>query len=546
VDLLISIVGGNSSDSLRITGWYADSSAMSQAILFMSSGAVLSAAEMTGKGLIKDGSAGDMELFGVPGFATTFIAGPNTRMTGASGMDIYVYNAGSGEVHITDPGGGSLRFGTGISATTTLGLGEEGSLVINLGNQGDMIHLENFDPTDAENFESVFDFEFADGSVLSLQDLLDQGFDLSGTSDADTLTGTSVTDRMLAGAGDDTLQGGRGDDTMDGGAGSDVYLFSRGDGVDTINEDDSTAGNVDTIRFDDSVEVADVRVSREGLSLYLSMDGSTDRIEISNWFGEGADTVEQVEFADGIVWGKADVVARLPLVIIGTEGEDQLYGTARGDVLQGLGGNDNLNGGSGNDIYLFGRGAGQDLINDYDEMAGNVDTVRFDPSVSTADIKVTRDYSSLHLEIDGTTDQIILNSWFNGDANKVEQFEFADGTVWDGAMLESLVATAPATEEADVLFGNSGANALTGFGGDDELYGEGGDDTLDGGAGTDYLIGGAGSDVYLFGAGSGQDWIEDADLTGGDTVGKLHLLDLECIHPKPVGQNNLIGCAFNA
>jgi len=186
-------------------------------------------------------------------------------------------------------------------------------------------------------------------------------------------------------------------------------------------------------------------------------------------------------------------------------------------VLQGLGGNDNLNGGSGNDVYLLGRGAGQDLVTDYDEEAGNVDTVRFDASVSTADIKVTRDYSSLHLEIGGTADHIILNNWFNGDANKVEQFEFADGTVWDVAMLESLVLTAPATEEADLLFGNSNANTLIAFGGNDELYGEGGDDTLDGGVGNDYLIGGAGSDVYLFGAGSGQDWIEDADLTGGDT-----------------------------
>lgn len=210
-------------------------------------------------------------------------------------------------------------------------------------------------------------------------------------------------------------------------------------------------------------------------------------------------------------------VAVSDVTIEGTEGNDTLFGTSGADVMAGGAGNDDLYGGAGDDVYLFSRGDGVDLVNENDATAGNVDTVRFDASVSTADIKVTRDYSSLHLEIDGTTDRIILNNWFNGDASKVEQVEFADGTVWDVAMLESLVVTAPATEEADVLFGNSGSNALMGLGGDDELYGGGGDDTLDGGAGNDSLVGGTGSDVYLFGAGFGQDWIEDYDPTGGDT-----------------------------
>ncbi|MFS2036840.1 calcium-binding protein [Polaromonas sp. CT11-55] len=361
VDLVISIIG--SSDSLRIAGWYADPDAMSRAILFTSGNTALSSAELTDRGLIKDGSAGDMDLHGIPGFATTFIAGPNTRMTGNSGMDIYVYNAGSGEVHITDPGGGAVRFGSGVSATATLGLGD-GSLLIQLGNQDDKIYLENFDPSNAGNFQSVWNFEFAGGSTLNLQDLLNQGFDLSGTADAETINGTSVTDRILGGAGDDVLRGGRGDDTLDGGAGSDVYLFSRGDGVDTINESDATPGNVDTIRFDDSVSVADVRVSREGLNLYLGTDGSTDRIQISNWFADGANTVEQVEFADGTVWNAQTLTDMA--IFLGTPDQDDLVGSQGNDMLRGLDGDDILFGGDGFDVLE--GGAGNDSLSD---MAGS-------------------------------------------------------------------------------------------------------------------------------------------------------------------------------
>ncbi|MFS2036833.1 calcium-binding protein [Polaromonas sp. CT11-55] len=521
VDLLISIIG--SSDSLRISGWYADSSEMSQAILFTSGGAMLSAAEMTGKGLLKDGSAGSLDLYGVPDFATTFIAGPNTRMTGASGRDTYIYEQGSGEVHITDPGGGTVRFGSGISTAATLGL-DAGSLVIRLGNQGDMIHLENFDPTDAEGFWSVQRLEF-DGSVLSLEDLLDQGFDLSGTSDADTITGTSVTDRILAGAGDDVLQGGEGDDTLDGGAGSDVYLFSRGDGFDTVNEDDSTAGNVDTIRFDETVAVSDVRVSREGLNLYLSMDGSTDRIEIGNWFGEGADTVEQVEFADGTIWSKADLEARLPTAITGTEGDDQLIGSGAFETLEGLSGNDVLSGGAGNDVYLFKRGDGQDIINDYDETLGNIDAVRFDSGISAADVRVTRDSSSnLFLSIDGTQDRIQLGNWFEGGAHQVERVLFADGTMWGPDDLVAMAQFGP-TEGGDYLGGTEETDFLYGQGGNDFLSGEGGGDFIDGGSGNDYLQGGAGDDYLAdsdgsnyYNGGAGDDTLQGsgaADLLMG-------------------------------
>jgi Ca2+-binding RTX toxin-like protein len=513
VDLVISIIG--SSDSLRIAGWYADANAMSQAILFTSGGAVFSAAEMTGKGLLKDGSAGGMDLHGVPGFATTFIAGPNTRMTGASGMDTYVYNQGSGEVHITDPGGGAVRFGSGVSTTATLGLGD-GSLLIQLGNQGDVIYLENFDPSDAENFESVLDFEFSNGSTLSLQDLLDQGFDLTGTSDADIITGTSVTDRILAGTGDDVLEGG---------AGNDVYLYSRGDGSDRIEDYDETAGNVDTLRFDSTIAVSDIKVTRSPEDLYLEIAGTGDRITLGGWFiGGGSSLIEQIEFHDGTVWDAATLES---LVVVGaaSEGSDELVGTVGDDTINGLGGddelmgvggddtldggagNDYLAGGAGSDVYLFGRGSGQDVILEFTETEGDIDTLRFDGTVETADVTVTRDQTGiLSLSINGTDDRVQLNNWFadNTDQFKqVERVEFANGTIWNAQTLTDM-ATFLGTPGQDNIAGSQYADMLRGLDGDDSLFGGEESDALEGGDGDDNLSDMAGSSNY-FNGGSGDD-----------------------------------------
>jgi hypothetical protein len=80
----------------------------------------------------------------------------------------------------------------------------------------------------------------------------------------------------------------------------------------------------------------------------------------------------------------------------------------------------------------------------------------------------------------------------------VEQFRFADGTIWD--------------RQAIALM------ALRGTAGDDVLVGYDGNDLLDGGAGNDLLIGGTGSDTYLFGRKSGNDTIEEAyDPSSKDT-----------------------------
>ncbi|GIW56423.1 MAG: hypothetical protein KatS3mg082_2827 [Nitrospiraceae bacterium] len=102
-------------------------------------------------------------------------------------------------------------------------------------------------------------------------------------------------------------------------------------------------------------------------------------------------------------------------------------------------------------------------------------------------------------------------------AYRIEQIQFANGTVWDAATL---------AQSDPGCHGNRCRrfpcraiqldNTILGLGGDDTLYGQEGDDLLDGGAGDDTLFGGTGADTYVFGRGSGHDTVYDDNFNGAE------------------------------
>jgi Ca2+-binding RTX toxin-like protein len=216
-----------------------------------------------------------------------------------------------------------------------------------------------------------------------------------------------------------------------------------------------------------------------------------------------------------------------------------------------------LTGGAGSDTYLFGRGSGQDTVNNYDTSTGKLDTIQLAADIVVADIIAVRSGSNLVLSIVGTTDKLTVSNYFLTDGVNtyaVEAVKFADGTTWNIDALKNIVTQGTATADNlqgyatadslnglagnDYLYGRVGNDTLNGGADNDYLYGEGGDDllygglgvdtlygdadndTLDGGAGNDALTGGAGSDTYLFGRGSGQDTVNNYDTSTGklDTI----------------------------
>jgi Ca2+-binding RTX toxin-like protein len=591
--LYLSLNGG--ADQLRLSGWFGWDSFKVERVEF-SDGTVWDAAAMfaqidggTEGADFLVGTSGDDVINGLGGNDTIYGGTGNDMLSGdagsdvldgSTGNDIYLFGPGSGQDTISDgdlTAGNvdTVRYAAGVAPSDVTVRRDLDSLYLSLNGGYDQLTLSNWFKGDEYKVERV---EFADGTVWDGAALLAQipsvteGDDtLVGTAGDDVINalggndqiyGMDGNDLLIGGSGYDNLDGGAGNDTLDGGkgayydqlnggAGNDTYLFGSGSGQVYINDFDQTAGNVDTVRFAAGVTPTDVTVTRDQWSLYLSLNGGTDRLTLADWFYDDAYRIELVEFADGIVWDAAALVALLPGV---TEGNDTLVGTAGDDVISGLGGddqlygqvgndalngdtgndyldggagNDNLDGGSGNDflqgregndVYLFGPGSGQDTIDDYDWTEGNLDTVRFAPGVAPSDVTVTRDPWNLYLNLNGGTDSLKLSNWYGEVAAKIERVEFADGTVWDGTELPGKISGA--TENSESLVGTTGDDVMNGLGGDDQLYGMEGNDTLDGGAGNDTLYGVVGNDVYLFGPGSGQDIIEDYDPTVGnvDTV----------------------------
>jgi hypothetical protein len=123
----------------------------------------------------------------------------------------------------------------------------------------------------------------------------------------------------------------------------------------------------------------------------------------------------------------------------GLGGNDSLTGGSGNDTLDGGSGNDSLNGGQGNDLYLMEKGGGQDTLSD----SGGNDTLKL-LGLNPGDLTVTQDAANLYLTLaDGTRAKI--NGWFSNPANRFEQVQFADGTVWTTADLETRIVVPAAT-----------------------------------------------------------------------------------------------------
>ncbi len=554
-NLYLSIIGTN--DLLTVSNFFSGEQYQVEQVTFADSTVVWTAAELVAQLSTATegddylvGDAGDNIINGLGGNDTLIgsegddiLDGGvgNDRLEGGVGNDVYKFGRDYGydaifENDITAGNRDTIEFAAGVSPADVSVRRSGDNLNLRIIGTYDQLTISNFFAGEQYQVEQI---TFTDSTeVWTAADLIAQtsvateGDDyLVGDAGDNVINGMGGNDTLVGNEGNDTLDGGAGDDRMEGGVGNDVYRFGRGAGYDTIFDSDTTIGNFDTIEFSAGVAPADVSVRRNGNDLYLTITETGERLTISGFFSGERYQVEQITFVDSTeVWTAAELVAQLSTA---TEGDDYLVGDASDNVMNGLGGNDTLignegndtldggagndrlEGGVGNDIYVFGHGAGSDIIIDNDPTVGNLDTIKFAAGVTPADISVSRVGSNLYLKIVSTGEQLNILSFFSGEQYQVEQITFADSTeIWTAAELIAQLSTA--TEGDDYLVGDAGDNVINGLGGNDTLIGNAGNDTLDGGAGNDFLQGGAGDDVYVFGHGSGSDTIFDSDATIGN------------------------------
>ena len=118
---------------------------------------------------------------------------------------------------------------------------------------------------------------------------------LSGNNRNNVLYGMGGNDYLSGATGADSLYGGLGNDSLNGGRGNDRYFFMTGDGVDTIDDLDTTAGNSDKLVFEGSVASSQLWLTQSGTNLVVSLIGTTDKVTISNWYVSDAYKVETLQ-----------------------------------------------------------------------------------------------------------------------------------------------------------------------------------------------------------------------------------------------------------
>ena len=379
-------------------------------------------------------------------------------------------------------------------------------------------------------------YRFDGGRVYSSSELVgDFSDDVVEGDDADGhhhLLGGRNDDRVVTSVAFATLSGGRGNDTLTASGGNDTFLWSLGDGSDTI---DDTSAKVDSIGrpqpnsivFSARIAASDVRLAGAAGSLRLQIGPDpNDGIVIAGYDQGNADAttpIDRLVFADGSVLSFTDLLARGfdggdgDDVLSATAGDDRLDGHAGNDLLRGGAGNDTLIGGTGddtlvggagNDRYVFAAGDGQDVIDNADATVGSVDTLELS-GIAPADIVLVANATDLVIQVRDSTDRITVRNHFNGAA--LDGIDFGSGIVWNEADIAARLTTLAFTEGPDFVTGTNGDDNLLALGGNDTVWGIGGADHLDGGTGNDQLRGGDGADTLLGADGNDSLWGDTGD-----------------------------------
>ncbi|WP_157665876.1 calcium-binding protein [Tatumella citrea] len=258
-----------------------------------------------------------------------------------------------------------------------------------------------------------------------------------GLDGNDTLTGSKFTD---------TLYGNKGDDYLNGSYGNDLYIYTRGDGHDTIMES-SFEGTDDRLWLKD-ITASQVTVSRDGADILLTIaessagaaDGGSVRLVDQAASGKFQTGVEWLEFADGTRWNQQQLREQMFATAI-TPGDDRITGSNMDDRLQGGHGDDYLNGSYGNDLYIYARGDGHDTIME-SSFEGTDDRLWL-KDITASQVTVSRDGADMLLTIaessagaaDGGSVRLVDQAESGKFQTGVEWVDFANGLSWNTSML---------------------------------------------------------------------------------------------------------------
>lgn len=316
----------------------------------------------------------------------------------------------------------------------------------------------------------------------------------------DVLVTSSVDGQRWTNSGGEVAVGGEGDDEIWLGGGKQIVYFGAGQGDDAISV---TKFKTPDWTFEPRVEIRLVDLIQDDVTIARSTEpGSADLIVTVNATGETL-TLRNVLFKESpialsLMFHDGTSVSFEDLAIDwglrSGDGDDVLVDWGDlSSVIDGGAGNDILQGGRGDDTYIFGRGYGQDTIQEYVTNSYS-DRVLFGPNIEFDDLIfefADASQQDLIIRIDGTDDELRIEKHFVWDMPIIAWFELSDGTEFSAYDIDIAVfAQAPTPS-------------------DDTIKGLVWDDVLEEAGGTDTLMGGLGNDTYIFDFGDGSAVISD-------------------------------------
>ena len=288
----------------------------------------------------------------------------------------------------------------------------------------------------------------------------------TGNNEGNVLTGNSAANVLIGLAGNDTYVIGTGDTVVE----------AQSDGADTVVSGItySLAANVENLTLigfsaiygtgnaldnvlNGLLNLAgntltggagnDTYIIGTGDTVVEAVNGGTDTVQSGLTHTLGANVENLILTGFSAVNGTGNTLANM---MIGNSGTNTLSGLAGKDTLRGGLGNDTVNGGSDNDTFLFGRGEGQDLVQDN---SGTADKLLYDAGINPLDLVISRQANDLRLTIHGSSDQITVQNWYVGTVNRTETIQAGNGQTLLSTQVDQLIqAMAGFTQQAGLTW----------------------------------------------------------------------------------------------
>jgi len=215
------------------------------------------------------------------------------RITGNQDNNVIV--GGAGNDTLSGGGGDDLFLVEGDSGSDTVS-GGAGFDEIRGSDRDDIFRFASYS---GENTVERIDGGGGYNRIVSGAWFGNMDFSTTQLVNIDRIDGSAGDNQIAGSAGDDVLWGAGGSDQLTGGLGNDTYILGRGDGKDTIVENDATAGNTDVAQFMSGVAADQIWFRKASNNLEVSIIGTSDKLVIKDWYLGDAYRVEEIKTTDG-------------------------------------------------------------------------------------------------------------------------------------------------------------------------------------------------------------------------------------------------------